>query len=129
MQNEGAFSSLSIYMTLPNNSEEMVWTLEAVSPHANMAWQQGRVQLTARKARFQVVKAGAEQGWAAIDDLEGLEWTEGMSCETLPAESAVTTTPSTESTTSQQGNQRLAACRKAFFPEAIFGLDPYSSLL
>jgi hypothetical protein len=81
----------------------MVWTLESYSPHANRAWQQGRVEVTARQVRFQVVKAGAEEGWAALDELEGVEWVDGMDCSAEPADSAVTTTVAPESTTSPQG--------------------------
>lgn len=104
---QGAFASLNVFMTEPSSSsgsDTMVWALEAYAPTANKEWQQGQVELTARQVKFHVVKEGAEEGWAAVDDLEGREVTESGSCPTIPAESAVTTTSNgPESTTSNQG--------------------------
>jgi len=90
-------------MTGPDpGSEEMVWALEAWMPTANNNWQQGQVELTARQVKFSVVKAGAEEGWAAVDDIEGGEVTEG-GCPTIPADSAVTTTVQPDTTSSPTG--------------------------
>ena len=93
-------------MTSPSPGvEEMVWALEAWAISANGNWQQGQVELTARQVKFSVVKAGAEEGWAALDDIVGGEVTEG-GCPTIPHTSAVTTTVAPETTTSQQGEQK-----------------------
>jgi hypothetical protein len=83
----------------------MVWALEAWAISANGNWQQGQVELTARQVKFSVVKAGAEEGWAALDDIVGGEVAEG-GCPTIPHTSAVTTTAAPETTTSQQGEHK-----------------------
>jgi hypothetical protein len=107
VQHEGAFSSLNVLMTSPSPGvEEMVWALEAWAISANANWQQGQVELTARQVKFSVVKAGAEEGWAALDDIVGGEVTEEGGCPTIPHTSAVTTTAAPETTTSQQGEQK-----------------------
>jgi hypothetical protein len=94
-------------MTSPTPGvEEMVWALEAWAISANGNWQQGQVELTARQVKFSVVKAGAEEGWAALDDIVGGEVTEEGGCPTIPHTSAVTTTVAPETTTSQQGEQK-----------------------
>jgi hypothetical protein len=107
VQHEGAFSSLNVLMTSPSPGvEEMVWALEAWAISANANWQQGQVELTARQVKFSVVKAGAEEGWAALDDIVGGEVTEEGGCPTIPHTSAVTTTAAPETTTSQQGEHK-----------------------
>jgi hypothetical protein len=100
-------------MALPTSgTQEMVWELQSYASSANSQWQLGQVELTARQVTFHVVKEGAEEGWAAIDDVQGVEVVDGSGCPTVPADSAVTTTAVLpDSTTSDQGE--LGASRSS----------------